>query len=176
MTGVDAYVSRSFQAEELYAAVEHLGTGSLEAAAPSLDNRAGSDPIDHEASLKIVGGSAECFTTDDLDVVKRALHCLKGRWEYSLPSRLTRQRKDSNTAQVPEKWTRPKMRGDPCAPRSNTSNLTGSGRLKGLLNNRLSLTKTPPHKKEARTTRSSCSSRMSHIASSLASRAIPLRG
>jgi signal transduction histidine kinase/CheY-like chemotaxis protein/HPt (histidine-containing phosphotransfer) domain-containing protein len=116
MAGMDAYISKPFRAEELYAAIEHLGADSPEAAAPPLANHAGSDPIDHEAALEIVGGSAELFTeiagifmeecpglldaiddgftAADLDVVKRASHRLKGSLGMlaALPAHKTAQR------------------------------------------------------------------------------------
>jgi len=100
MAGMDAYISKPFRAEQLYAAIEHIGAESPEIAAPRPDSPESTDPIDHDAALEIVGGSAELlaeiagifmeecpglldtinegFAADNLDPVKRASHRLKG--------------------------------------------------------------------------------------------------
>ncbi len=100
MAGMDAYISKPFQAEQLYAAIEHFGAESPEAATPLADCLESTDPIDHDAALETVGGSAELLAeiagifmeecpglmetieeglaADDLDPVKRGSHRLKG--------------------------------------------------------------------------------------------------
>lgn len=100
MAEMDDYLSKPFGAEQLYAAIEHFGTESPGPAAPPPDSPVGTDPIDHDSALEIVGGSAELFAeiavifrqecpglmdtindgfaADDLEPVKLASHRLKG--------------------------------------------------------------------------------------------------
>jgi len=100
MAEMDAYISKPFRAEQLYAAIEHFDTDLRQVGAPPPDGDRNSDPIDHDAALEIVGGSTELraeiagvftdeypalmdtindgFASDDLEPVKLASHRLKG--------------------------------------------------------------------------------------------------
>lgn len=100
-SGMDAYVSKPFRPEELFAALEGLCGSALESdESVDLANHGGSDVLDRTEALELLGGMAdiavelvaafqleypplmdqigEGFDLDNLDQVGRAAHQIKG--------------------------------------------------------------------------------------------------